>query len=94
MLAGGIITSLSLVAGLLVSNFVGGETKIEHRIERLYRLDDPRFTQDPAHWRDTHVEVAGPVVAQMQSVFIDNWIKVTGDVLHGPGYFQIGRAHV
>lgn len=50
----------------------------------------PQWTgraQDPAHWRDTHFEVKGPVVAQMQSVFIDNWIKVTGDVLHGPDYF-------
>jgi phosphatidylserine/phosphatidylglycerophosphate/cardiolipin synthase-like enzyme len=37
--------------------------------------------QDPAHWRDTHFQVAGPVVAQMQSVFIENWIKVTGGVL-------------
>lgn len=45
--------------------------------------------QDPAHWRDTHFQVEGPVVAQMQSVFIDNWIKVTGDVLHGPDYFPI-----
>ena len=45
--------------------------------------------QDPAHWRDTHFEVEGPVVAQMQSVFIDNWIKVTGDVLHGPDYFPM-----
>ncbi len=43
--------------------------------------------QDPAHWRDTHFEVLGPVVAQMQAVFIDNWIKVTGDVLHGAEYF-------
>jgi cardiolipin synthase len=43
--------------------------------------------QDPAHWRDSHFVVEGPVVAQMQSVFIDNWIKVTGDVLHGPSYF-------
>jgi cardiolipin synthase len=224
------IVGLCLVAGLLISNFVGGEAKIEHRIERLYTLEDPRFmqelgvllgppfldgtrvrsllngdeiftpmlaairaakvsinfetyiywsgdigrafadalaersrqgvkvhmlldwvgsakmdesliavmeqagvqvrrfhpphwshlgrlnnrthrkllvvdgrlgftggvgvaepwmghAQDPAHWRDTHFEVAGPVVAQMQSVFIDNWIKVTGDVLHGPDYF-------
>jgi len=224
------VAGLCLVIGLLVSNFVGGETKIERRIERLYALDDPRFThelgvllgppflqgtqarallngdeifppmlaairaakvsitfetyiywsgdigrafagalaerarkgvkvhvlldwvgsakmddslvaemakagvqvkrfhpphwshlgrlnnrthrkllvidgrvgftggvgvapqwtgraQDPAHWRDTHFEVKGPVVAQMQSVFIDNWIKVTGDVLHGPMYF-------
>ena len=50
----------------------------------------PQWTgraEDPKHWRDTHFEVEGPVVAQMQSVFIDNWIKVTGEVLHGPGYF-------
>jgi cardiolipin synthase len=25
----------------------------------------------------------------MQSVFIDNWIKVTGEVLHGPDYFPV-----
>lgn len=229
-LIAGVVASLCLVVGLLVSNFVGGETKVERRIERLYALDDPRFVQelgvllgppflqgtkvralmngdeifppmlaainaaqvsitfetyiywagdigrafaealagrarqgvkvhvlldwvgsekmdtrlvttmeqagvqvrrfhpphwsnlgrmnnrthrklliadgrvgftggvgvapqwtgraqDPDHWRDTHFEVEGPVVAQMQSVFIDNWIKVTGDVLHGPDYF-------
>jgi len=43
--------------------------------------------QDPEHWRDTHFEVEGPVVAQMQAVFLDNWIKVSGEVLHGPAYF-------
>ncbi|MEO8117730.1 MAG: phospholipase D-like domain-containing protein [Rhodoferax sp.] len=50
----------------------------------------PQWTgqaQDPEHWRDTHFQVEGPVVAQMQAVFLDNWIKVTGDVLHGPNYF-------
>lgn len=45
--------------------------------------------QDPDHWRDTHFQVEGPVVAQMQSVFLDNWIKATGDVLHGPNYFPV-----
>ena len=43
--------------------------------------------QDPDHWRDTHFRVRGPVVAQMQAVFLDNWIKVSGDVLHGEDYF-------
>jgi cardiolipin synthase len=43
--------------------------------------------QDPAHWRDTHFKVEGPVVAQMQAVFMDNWIKATGEVLHGVDYF-------
>ena len=43
--------------------------------------------QDAAHWRDTHFQLDGPAVAQMQSVFLDNWIKVTGQALHGPAYF-------
>ena len=43
--------------------------------------------QDPQHWRDTHFRVEGPVVGQMQSVFLDNWIKVSGEVLHGEDYF-------
>jgi len=42
---------------------------------------------DAAHWRDTHFRVAGPVVAQMQAVFLDNWIKTSGDILHGDHYF-------
>src|SRR5690606_23736476 len=29
----------------------------------------------------------GPVVAQMQAAFNDNWIKVTGEVLNGEDYF-------
>jgi cardiolipin synthase len=45
--------------------------------------------QDPQHWRDSHFQVEGPVVAQMQSVFIDNWVKVTGGVLLGPDYFPV-----
>ena len=43
--------------------------------------------QDPEHWRDTHFRIEGPAVAQMQAAFIDNWIKATGDVLHGADYF-------
>jgi len=43
--------------------------------------------QDEDHWRDSHYRVEGPVVAQMQAVFMDNWIKVSGEVLHGERYF-------
>lgn len=56
--------------------------------------------QDAQHWRDSHFQVEGPVVAQMQAVFMDNWIKVSGDVLHGEVYFPAlakagdGRAQV
>jgi len=56
--------------------------------------------QDQEHWRDSHYRVQGPAVAQMQAVFMDNWIKVSGDVLQGADYFPplepigVGRAHV
>lgn len=41
----------------------------------------------PDEWRDTHYRVTGPVVAQMQAVFLDNWMRATGKVLHGEAYF-------
>ncbi|MCP3711266.1 cardiolipin synthase [Paraburkholderia sp. CNPSo 3274] len=56
--------------------------------------------QDEKHWRDTHFRVEGPAVGQMQAVFMDNWVKSTGNVLHGPQYFPEidaagnGLAHV
>jgi cardiolipin synthase len=43
--------------------------------------------QDPEHWRDTHFQLRGPAVAQMQAAFADNWTKLTGTVLHGDDYF-------
>jgi cardiolipin synthase len=43
--------------------------------------------QDPQHWRDMHFKVEGPVVAEMQAAFQDNWIKSSGTVLHGEDYF-------
>ena len=50
----------------------------------------PKWTgsgQDADHWRDSHFLIEGPVVAQMQAVLMDNWLKVTGDVMHGEAYF-------
>jgi len=38
-------------------------------------------------WRDFHFKIKGPVVAQVQSVFINNWVKATGTSLYGNDYF-------
>jgi cardiolipin synthase A/B len=43
--------------------------------------------RNPAEWRDTHFRLEGPAVAQMQAAFMENWIEVTGEVLHGAEYF-------
>jgi len=42
--------------------------------------------KSPEHWRDTQFRVEGPVVAQMQAAFVDNWLQSTGEVLHGERY--------
>jgi cardiolipin synthase len=41
----------------------------------------------PNHWRDTVARVEGPVVTQMQSAFMDNWVKSRGELLTGLDYF-------
>jgi cardiolipin synthase len=43
--------------------------------------------QDKDHWRDSHFRAEGPVVAQLQAAFLDNWIESEGHVLDGPEYF-------
>lgn len=41
----------------------------------------------PGRWRDSHFLVEGPVAAEFQAVFLDNWMKAEGRVLHGSEYF-------
>jgi cardiolipin synthase len=43
--------------------------------------------ESPQHWRDNHYKVTGPVVAQLQATFMNNWLKTRGNILHGPDYF-------
>lgn len=41
----------------------------------------------PELWREVQLEVRGPVVRQMQSVFATNWLQTTSRLLTGPDYF-------
>lgn len=43
--------------------------------------------QSKDHWRDSHYQIEGPAVAQMQVAFTDNWIKTRAKVLFGSEYF-------
>lgn len=38
-------------------------------------------------WRDIEFQVEGPVVGQIQGIFMDNWIRTNSELLHGPDYF-------
>ncbi len=43
--------------------------------------------QDPDHWRDSHYKIEGPVVAQCQAAFMDNWLKTRSQVLQSHEYY-------
>jgi len=43
--------------------------------------------QSKDHWRDSHFQLEGPAVAQMQAAFSDNWVKTRAKLLLGPDYF-------
>src|SRR6185436_3157277 len=38
-------------------------------------------------WRDTQVRVEGPVAAQMQSIFSEDWTFTTGEILAGETFY-------
>jgi len=51
---------------------------------------DDRWLGDadrPDRWRETQIRLEGPVVRQMQSAFVSNWLKTTSRLLVGPEYF-------
>ena len=43
--------------------------------------------EDSEHFRDISVRVEGPVVAQLQSAFAENWIEECGEVPGGTNFF-------
>jgi cardiolipin synthase A/B len=47
-------------------------------------LGDARNTEE---WRETQVRVQGPVVAQMQAIFSEDWTYTTGEILAGEKFY-------
>ncbi len=47
----------------------------------------------PAGWRDTHLQISGPVVAEFQRLFHETWIEQEGPPLEGRAYFPDLRPH-
>ncbi|MBW3629241.1 MAG: hypothetical protein KY464_08090 [Gemmatimonadetes bacterium] len=43
--------------------------------------------EDAEHWRDTMVELHGPMAAGLQAAFVQLWSQLTGEILVGPAYF-------
>jgi cardiolipin synthase A/B len=60
--------------------FVGGAGFADHWLLPHGRKKRPR-------WRDTMFRVEGRIVRDLQSVFAENWLESSGDLLTDSGYF-------
>jgi cardiolipin synthase A/B len=61
--------------------FVGGAGFADH-----WRFPHGRGRRKPA-WRDTMFRVEGPVVTNLQSVFVENWLESAGELLADAALF-------
>jgi cardiolipin synthase len=43
--------------------------------------------RNPDEWRDTMVRATGPVSAQMQAIFAEDWTYTTGEILAGDAFY-------
>jgi cardiolipin synthase len=58
--------------------FLGGAGVADHWLGNADRRE---------HWRESQFLVEGPVVGQLQSTFMDNWLETRGEVLQSEDYF-------
>lgn len=71
--------------------FVGGvnlsKVYMNPPTQRFYAGAGAKRETAALYWRDTDVEVEGPIVAQLQHLFLDTWQKQGGAALPDVGFF-------
>jgi cardiolipin synthase len=45
--------------------------------------------RSPSEWREAQAQVTGPVAAQMQAIFAENWTYTTGEILAGDDLYPV-----
>lgn len=76
----------AFLGGINISSVYSGGS-FQHG-SRAQPIDDAPGTRElgPA-WRDTDLRLRGPVVAELQKLFLDTWLQQKGSVLNSKNYF-------
>jgi cardiolipin synthase len=69
---------VAFVGGINISSVYSGGS---------YRRTPRRTANDSVPWRDTHLQMEGPVVAEVQKLFLATWAKQGGAPLADVGYY-------
>jgi cardiolipin synthase len=73
---------VAFLGGINISSvYSSGSAPSRRQVEKM------KAKAEGAPWRDTHVQVEGPVVAEYQKLFLQTWEKQGGEPLGEEGYF-------
>lgn len=67
--------------------FVGGINISDTYSSSPSASSSRRKTSSKTGWRDTHIRIEGPVVAEFQKLFVDAWTRQKGEPPQGTNYF-------
>jgi cardiolipin synthase len=73
---------IAFTGGVNISRVYGKSSFLKSR-----RSEAPPKDAKEAAWRDTHMQIEGPAVAEFQKLFLDTWRRQTGQMLSDPGFF-------
>ena len=71
---------IAFLGGINISSVYSSGSLIGHKATR------PTATQP---WRDTHLQIEGPAVAELQKLFLETWQKQKGEALAPRAFFPI-----
>jgi cardiolipin synthase len=72
--------------------FIGGINISESYSSSPSAKSAKKGEMDTVGWRDTHLQIEGPVVAEFQKLFMDTWTKQKGQPLAQKNYFpRLGK---
>lgn len=72
---------IAFTGGVNISKVYGKSSFLKSK-----RRQPPASAKDAA-WRDTHMQIEGPAVAEFQKLFLDTWQRETGRSLPDANYF-------
>jgi cardiolipin synthase len=67
--------------------FLGGINISEYYSSSPFSRSGRKTGKSAAGWRDTHLQIEGPAVATLQTLFMDTWTKQRGEPLAKKNYF-------
>lgn len=80
------------LGGVNISSVYSSGSFGRHRVAKLDATLDQEPGKKRVPWRDTHVQIDGPVVASFQRMFLSTWAKQKAEPIKERAYFPVLKA--